>query len=42
MESQMKYETVDEFLKSDRLKRADVVLLGGKKSFFSKSPARGR
>ncbi len=36
MENQMKYETVDEFLKSDKLKRADVVLVGGKKSFFSK------
>ena len=36
MENQMKYETVDEFLKSGKLKRADVVLTGGKKSFFSK------
>jgi hypothetical protein len=36
MENQMKYETVDEFLKSDRLKRADVVLVGGKKSFISR------
>ena len=36
MENQMTHETVDEFLKSDKLKRADVVLVGGKKSFFSR------
>lgn len=36
MENQMKYETVDKFLTSNRLKRADVVLTRGKKSIFSK------
>ena len=36
MENQMKYDTVDEFLKSDKLKRADVVLVGKKNRSFQK------
>jgi hypothetical protein len=36
MQNRTSSQTVEEFLKSDKLKRADVMLSRGKKSFFSK------
>jgi len=35
MENELKYESVEAFLKNGRVKRADVVLMRNKKAFFS-------